>query len=222
MKKMAYLAGVLLLGLIVTGPVPFACAADTQAKAGENTTAQTSAAAAGAENQTAVQSKEKGKKTRRQKERFVPLMSDNGYLYLMDTQNARWIRMPHSGDEYIADVWIKLVKTDDQADEEKKPDGNKTEDYSYPPKYYLEHYYLRPKTQQIQFLSELEVAGRPDNAIKERAYSMQNWENLVPGSLEDDIYHGALKAMGKNKVGGKTTHGMSARDMVEEYLRISL
>ena len=51
---------------------------------------------------------------------------------------------------------------------------------------------------------------------------MQNWENLVPGSLEDDIYHGALKAMGKNKVGGKTTHGMSARDMLEEYLRISL
>lgn len=216
MKKMAYLAVGLLLGLAVTGPMPFACAADTQAKA--ESSVQTSAAAAETENQTAAQSKEKGKKARRQKERFVPLLSDNGYLYLMDTQNARWIRMPHSGDEYIADVWIKLVKTD----EEKKDDGNNPEDYSYPPKYYLEHYYLRPKTQQIQFLSELEVTGRPDNAIKERAYSMQNWENLVPGSLEDDIYHGALKAMGKNKVGGKTTHGMSARDMVEEYLRISL
>ena len=61
-----------------------------------------------------------------------------------------------------------------------------------PPKYFLSHYYIRPKTRQIQFLSELEVTGRPDNAITERPYSSLHWENLVPGSIEDDIYHGVF------------------------------
>lgn len=118
--------------------------------------------------------------------------------------------MPHSGDEYILDVWVRLNQQDDNAD------------YSYPPKYFLEHYYIRPDKQQIQFLSELEVTGRPDNEIQERSYSMQHWENLVPGSIEDEIYHQVLAKMGKNKLKGKSSHGMSVRDAVEEYLRISL
>ena len=150
--------------------------------------------------------KQKGK----EEKRFVELLKDNGFTYYLDTKNARWIQMPHSGNEYIADVWVKLVQTDENAE------------YSYPPKYFLAHYYVRPNTQQIQFLSELEVTGRPDNAIKERPYSMQNWENLVPGSVEDELYHGIVKNMKKNRLGGKSSNGMSVRDMVEEYLRISL
>ena len=143
-------------------------------------------------------------------QRFQELFTDGSYIYYMDTKNAHWVPMPHSGDEYIADVWVKLVQKEESAD------------YSYPPKYFLEHYYIRPSKRQIQFLSELEVTGRPDNAIKERAYSVQNWENLVPGSLEDDIYHEVLKRMKKNSLGGNSSNGMSIRDTVEEYLRISL
>lgn len=153
---------------------------------------------------------EKQKKADSEEKRFVELLKDNGFTYYLDTKNARWIRMPHSGNEYIADVWVKLIQTDDSGE------------YSYPAKYFLAHYYVRPNTQQIQFLSELEVTGRPDNAIKERPYSMQNWENLVPGSVEDELYHGIVKNMKKNRLGGKSSNGMSVRDMVEEYLRISL
>ncbi len=152
----------------------------------------------------------KTKQKDKEEKRFVELLKDNGFTYYLDTKNARWIQMPHSGNEYIADVWVKLVQTDENAE------------YSYPPKYFLAHYYVRPNTQQIQFLSELEVTGRPDNAIKERPYSMQNWENLVPGSVEDELYHGIVKNMKKNRLGGKSSNGMSVRDMVEEYLRISL
>lgn len=152
----------------------------------------------------------KTKQKDKEEKRFVELLKDNGFTYYLDTKNARWIQMPHSGNEYIADVWVKLVQTDENVE------------YSYPPKYFLAHYYVRPNTQQIQFLSELEVTGRPDNAIKERPYSMQNWENLVPGSVEDELYHGIVKNMKKNRLGGKSSNGMSVRDMVEEYLRISL
>ncbi|MCR5439480.1 MAG: hypothetical protein K6F01_08635 [Selenomonas sp.] len=162
------------------------------------------------ENEDNAKKDEKKKKVDPEEKRFVELLKDNGFTYYLDTKNARWIRMPHSGNEYIADVWVKLVQTDENAE------------YSYPPKYFLAHYYVRPNTQQIQFLSELEVTGRPDNAIKERPYSMQNWENLVPGSVEDELYHGIVKNMKKNRLGGKSSNGMSVRDMVEEYLRISL
>lgn len=162
------------------------------------------------EKQKKEKKERKKKKAEAEEKRFVELLKDNGYTYYLDTKNARWIRMPHSGNEYIADVWVKLVQTDESAE------------YSYPSKYFLTHYYIRPNTQQIQFLSELEVTGRPDNAIKERPYSMQNWENLVPGSVEDELYHGIVKNMKKNRLGGKSSNGMSIRDMVEEYLRISL
>lgn len=162
------------------------------------------------ENEDNAKKDEKKKKVDPEEKRFVELLKDNGFTYYLDTKNARWIQMPHSGNEYIADVWVKLVQTDENAE------------YSYPPKYFLAHYYVRPNNQQIQFLSELEVTGRPDNAIKERPYSMQNWENLVPGSVEDELYHGIVKNMKKNRLGGKSSNGMSVRDMVEEYLRISL
>ncbi|SFT87109.1 hypothetical protein SAMN02910356_02509 [Selenomonas sp. GACV-9] len=151
--------------------------------------------------------KENGQAT---KERYVYLLKDNGFAYYLDTQSLRWIKMPYSETENIIEVWVRLTKVDD--------DG----EYSYPPKYFLSHYYIRPKTKQIQFLSELEVTGRPDNAIKERAYSSQHWENLVPGSIEDEVYHGVLKVMKENKVGGSSENPMSFRDAVEEYLRISL
>lgn len=166
-----------------------------------------------AQAKTAKQDTKEKDNKKKEKDRFVPILQDNGFVYTLDTKNAHWIPMPHSGNEYIADVWVRLVQTDGDTN---------TSSYSYPQKYYLEHYYIRPKTQQIQFLCELEVTGRPENAIQERPYKNSNWENLVPGSIEDEIYHKVLQTMKKNHIGGNSSNGMSVRDAVEEYLRISL
>ena len=144
----------------------------------------------------------------KKKERYIYLFEENGFAYYLDSQNARWRDIPYSESEKILDVWIRLLKV--------APD----EEYSYPQKYYLEHYYLRPDKQQIQFLSELEVAGRPDNAIKERAYSVHNWENIVSGSLEDEIYHKVMAVM-KKKNQFWPAH-TSVRDVLEDIFRISL
>ena len=197
------------------------------AAAGSTSTADTAAAAAKADDNSlsAIMSRlrksntdaskdnneqDNGTKEKQEKERFVTILEDNGFIYALDTKNAHWIPMPHAGNEYIVDVWVRLAAKD----------GDK--DYRYPQKYYLEHYYIRPQRQQIQFLSELEVTGRPENAIQERPYKNSNWENLVPGSIEDEIYHRVLDYIKKNHIGGKKSNGMSVRDMVEEYLRISL
>ena len=109
----------------------------------------------------------------------------------MDTRSVRNVPIPNRQDRMI-DVWVKL-----------KPNSFSDEEDAKAGKYYLEHYYLNPKSKQIQFLCELEVTGRPSNAIKERPYSSQNWENLVPGSVEDDIYHAVVKkAKSSSSIGG--------------------
>jgi hypothetical protein len=188
------------VGLMVLAcPLSTAMAADTQAPA------VTSATSATDTTKAAVP------------ERFQKICTDNAYTYYMDMQNAHWITCPHTSDEKIVDVWVKLVQDDDDAD---KTDAASKDGYTYPAKYYLEHYYIRPDKQQIQFLSELEVTGRPTNAINERPYNASHWENLVPGSVEDDIYHAVLEKMKKAKAGSKGS--MSVRDGIEEYLRISL
>lgn len=157
-------------------------------------------------NQSSSEEKAQNKK---EKERYVFLLEDNGFAYYMDTRNAKWMKIPYSENEDIVDVWIRLVKTE--------PD----EEYSYPQKYFLEHYYIRPKTKQIQFLSELEVTGRPDNTVKERPYSVRNWENLVSGSLEDEIYHRVLKVMKRDPF-VQWFKGKSFRDVLEDSLWISI
>ncbi len=154
-------------------------------------------------------SSEEENQNKKDKERYVFLLEDNGFAYYMDKRSAKWKKIPYSENEDIVDVWIRLVKI--------TPD----DEYSYPQKYYLEHYYLRPKKQQIQFLSELEVTGRPDNAVKERPYSVHNWENLVSGSLEDEIYHSVLKYMKRDPV-AQWFKGKSMRDVLEDTLWISL
>lgn len=141
------------------------------------------------------------------KQRYVFLLNDNGYDYYLDTRSARWMNIPYSESEEILDVWIRLEKVGED------------EDYSYPKKYFLEHYYLRPKKKQIQFMCELEVTGRPDNAIKEREYSVRNWENIVSGSLEDEIYTGVLKVVKKNN--SLWPKHKSVHDVMEDIFRIS-
>ena len=158
----------------------------------------------------------------KEEERYAYLLSDSGYDYFLDGRATHWIPLPYRDDEYIVDTWIKLVPTDSTDDPES---GN----YSYPQKYYLAHYYVRPKTQQIQFLSELEVSGeRPDNTVKGRGYMPRNWEDLTPGSIEDEVYRGTLASIKKHgdkwtKIfGSHYTGPRKLRDFVEEYLRIAI
>lgn len=133
--------------------------------------------------------KTKNKKSK-EKDRFQEIFRDESFIYYMDMRSVRNVPIPNRQDRMI-DVWVKL-KPNSFSDGDAKAG-----------KYYLEHYYLNPKSKQIQFLCELEVTGRPSNAIKERPYSSQNWENLVPGSVEDDIYHAVVKkAKSSSGVGG--------------------
>ncbi len=232
-RKVLCIAG-LAAGLLQPGCL--AAAVDTADAAGPATVAEQQSAADSADtepakpaqnsgmqkllhlhsdNAAAVDQQEK-RNDRKKAERFQKILEDNSFGYYMDTQNAKWIVCPHTSDEHIIDVWIKLVNEDRSGTAAGK-DGA----YSYPSKYYLEHYYIRPSAQQIQFLYELEVTGRPNNAVKQRSYNAANWEALVPGSLEDDIYHAVVAKMKKlTKPGAKGSP--SLRDDIEEYLRISL
>ena len=151
------------------------------------------------------------------KDRFEWILSDGTYQYYMDRQSSKWVRLPYSASEYMIDVWICLISTGaDSIVEEYDSEGNVTR-YR---KYFLEHYYIRPQTQQIQFLCELEVTGRPQNTISQREYNVRNWENLIPGTIEDEIYRAVVKRMGKSKSSGRGHMGFF--DMLDEYARIGL
>ncbi|SHK38688.1 hypothetical protein SAMN05216582_10367 [Selenomonas ruminantium] len=210
MKKWIFMASFCLLALVLLLPVSVQ-AEQSNANANEDEIQSDLGPADDwfARPKDSPRGKNKSKKDNKsadEKERYVFLMNDNGYDYYLDKQSARWINIPYSENEEILDVWIRLAKVND-------------EEYSYPQKYFMEHYYLRPKKQQVQFLSELEVTGRPNNAIREREYSVRNWENLVSGSLEDEIYHGVLKEVKKNSSfwpKHKTFH-----DAMEDVFRIS-
>lgn len=159
--------------------------------------------------------REAAKKEAKKKARFQKLLTAEGYDYYLDKETMRWISMPHST-ERIVDVWIRLVPE------------NTDPAPAMGQKYYLEHYYIRPLKKQIQFLADLEVIGRPSNNIQQKPYHMKNWEELIPGSVEYEIYQGVVaKTKGnifdKYKI-GKTPSGasMSLKDMLEEYLHISI
>ena len=174
----------------------------------------------------------KAKKVKKAPERFVEILQADGFTYYMDSRDVRWIPMPHSAGEQIIDVWIKLVQNEapgasSAAGQSAAASGTPSaagQDATAAQQrtYYLEHYYMRPDKQQIQFLCELEVTGRPDNAVSERAYNPQNWENLVPGSLEDDLYHAVVTRMGKKKLSKKSDAPRSVHDMLDEYLHIAI
>lgn len=173
------------------------------------------------------------------KARFVKLFSDDNFDYYLDRQSVQWIKMPYSTSEYMADVWIRMIERNTSpaedhlykyisaSDDEISEAANKG--IIYDPvdvkvlrtkKYILEHYYLRPKTKQVQFLCDLEVIGRPQNAVSERAYEYKNWENLIPGSVEFAIYYGVIDDIGTKKASEKGH--MKVKDQIEEYVRISI
>lgn len=144
--------------------------------------------------------------------RYKTLFTDNGFTYYMDATNTRWVPRPYNSSEYMIDAWVRLVEN--TTGEPLVEDGK-----IRPTKYFLEHYYISPQRREIMFISQLEVTGRPENAVKERPYDPRNWEQLVPGSIEDAIFEAVTKRM--SSAPGAKTGGMSVRDMVEEYARIS-
>lgn len=174
------------------------------------------------------------------KQRFLKLAVDDTYIYYLDKKSVQWKKIPYLASEYMADVWVRMIERNPtQLDNDMAAYGAENfraeialareQGYQYSPEdlkvlrsqaYVLEHYYLRPKTNQIQFLCELEVFGRPQNAINERAYDYKNWENLVPGSIESVIYDATLKIIGKSKA-NERAH-MTFIDMLDEYARIAL
>ena len=184
----------------------------------------------------------KTKKPKTQKARFVKLLSDDTYEYYLDRNAIRWVNMPYSTSEYMADVWIRMIEISPNQSQDMPSDlynylnsgGNEISDAAEKGlvyntvdekvlrsrKYFLEHYYIRPKTKQIQFLCELEVIGRPQNAISERPYEYKNWEYLIPGSVESYIYSGTIAEIGTGKA-SKRGH-MTFVDMLDEYARIAL
>ena len=162
---------------------------------------------------------EKAQERRERDSRYKTLFTDNNFTYYLDSKNTRWIPRPYQRSEYMIDAWVRLVEntTGEQVAEDGKIRSAK---------YFLEHYYISPAKREIMFISELEVTGRPENAVKERAYDPKNWEQLVPGSIEDELYE-AITARMKSAPGRRGgllggTSGMSLRDVVEEYARISL
>ena len=142
--------------------------------------------------------------------RFLPIIRDENFVYYLDRESVRWVRVPYAASEYMIDAWIRLVDKKDAWNFAPTATRN-------PEKYYIEHYYIRPKKRQIQFLCELEVMGKPQNTISEREYSAKNWESLIPGSIESDIYYAVLKETKDHSDGN-----MTLADMLDEYLRIGL
>ena len=142
--------------------------------------------------------------------RFIEILRDDSFIYYMDRKTARFKNIPHMAKEKMIDVWIKL-----------EPLEYAEGDYTYPAKFFLEHYLIRPKRQQIQFLAELEVAGRPSNETRNLKYDGRRWEELIPGSIEDSIYHAVM--LHKDDVYDESTSdGTSIRDYIEDTLNISL
>lgn len=181
--------------------------------------------------------------TRYQRARFVKLTMDDNYTYYLDRESVKWVRVPYTSSEYMADVWIRMIERFPEDD----PDSA-LRDYEYfnpdeigevitanergvrynptdlevlrRKEYFMEHYYLRPKTKQIQFLCELEVVGHPQNNAEGREYSYKNWEDLIPGSVESMLYKAILKEIGTS-MADADGHQTFA-DYFEEYTRISI
>ena len=164
----------------------------------------------GAYGDSSDEESEAAKEEQDKKDRFIEILRDDSFVYYMDRKTARYLNIPHVAKERMIDVWIKL-----------EPLEYAEGDYTYPAKYYLEHYLLRPKRQKKQLLAELEVTRRPSNDIQNIEYDGRRWESLVPGSIEDSIYHAIMRH--KSEIHDESSSdGTSIRDYIENTFNISL
>lgn len=150
--------------------------------------------------------------------RFVLIAKDSRFFYYLDRRSARWIFEPNSNRK-IMDVWIQLI----DANKVNAP-AEKYSNVSPDQSYLLDHYYIRPELRQIQFLCELDVVGQPSNNVTQNLYSVKNWEDIIPGSVEETIFN-AVMATKENLVGIDTkSSGMDvqARDFLDRVFNVSL
>lgn len=183
------------------------------------------------------------RRNRRKRYRFKLLMEDEDYRYYFDSLQSHWVRVPYTAEEYMADVWLRLVPIEPVEEEPISEEEERLPRYmrerleqerlaqeaqkpkptpdTIPAHYFLTHYYLRPMRRQLQFISDLEVFGRADNDVEEPPYRPNAWENLIPHSLESDIYYKVLKIMRSSPQNPKMNE-MKATDFLEKVFRISL
>jgi len=203
--------GLLAAGILICQSLCFAQPSmDTKVSADPGTAAEQPAA----EKTTAKASDDK--KTSALEGRYMRLLYANGYAYYLDTKSAHWVIYPHTRDKML-DIWVKLVDMNDASGSASDNQG-----YSYSNHYFLEHYYVLPGKEKIQFLSELEVTGRPSNAISERPYSSAHWESLVPGSIEDEIYRAVMVHIEEIPKPEEDKGLSQVGNAIEDIFRISL
>ena len=159
------------------------------------------------DNQQSTAENDKSASEVRPPSRYEKIYHDDEFTYLMDHESVRWITCDKMGDEPVVDVWIRIVENSDAAIAERHN----------PAKYYLEHYYMRTKKQQVQFMCELEVSNRPNNNVTQRRYDISNWEDLIPGSIEDELYRAVMKNIRIKPDGGRRYNPL---DDVAEFARI--
>ncbi len=148
--------------------------------------------------------------------KYLRIYEDASFAYYMDKENTKWVPMPYRNQKML-DVWVRLVPIDEAADCETVEAVGL--EYPFKKHYFLEHYYMKLHPEKIQFLCELEVTGRPNNDVATGRYNPAAWEELVPGSIEDRIFHKVMKYY-KNTL--RKAEETKTTDFLEDVFRISL
>lgn len=210
-RKLALALSALLLGSYAACKAPdpsFSAEKDGLTAPVENLLTPSVAAA---EKKTAEE-KMREKEEKQNQANYIYLFSDDSFNYYLDGR-VSCRTYPPVGYEKLMDAWIKILPIGVAPETEVLADRI----------YYLQHYLLQPKQNRIMFLSELEVEGRPANDIQERPYNPKNWENLIPGSLEENIYRECMKHQNKlGERGNKKSAVKTAGEFLEDTLGISL
>ncbi|MGP1470682.1 MAG: hypothetical protein ACTTJE_03715 [Schwartzia sp. (in: firmicutes)] len=166
------------------------------------------------EKERKAREKREKKHKKREIKKYQIVYEDDSYVYYVDQENLRWRSIPYT-EERMLDVWIRLIPVADAAEAETREAAGDL----YTGHYYLEHYYMRRRQRQVQFLAELEVNGRPQNDVAAGKYSSAAWEDLVPGSLEDALYHRIMKKVTHPKDQALST---SVSSILEDVFHIYL
>ena len=150
---------------------------------------------------------------------YKALFSEAPYTYMLNRESIEWKKVPGRMDEYMVDCWICVIKTPKDVRDQAALFMSEIDDLG-DREYTLQHYYIRPASRKIQFLSELEIVGYAQNSISERPYSDSHWEILIPGSVEERIYRLVVKEVGTKKATEKGHRSLGEK--IEDRLHISI
>lgn len=117
--------------------------------------------------------------------RYLRLYVRNDLEYFLDLATAKKIKHPYLKEE-LWDVWIKIKENEDAA-------------YTYPEVYTMAHYYVRCTMSQLQLIQTFKIEEEAAVAYApEVPYREKNWQNLIPGSNEEELYWAILKNVKEN------------------------